>query len=155
MEILKAGIEKLSDIQRLNQLLFKYELKWHPDYDVNWPYTDKGTKYFSDRLNGINGIVFAAFENDVVVGYLAGGAIDTYSFRTVGKIAELENMFVLEKFRSKGIGSQLINAFVLWCKEQNVEIIKVDSVFENVTAIEFYKENKFLEHNVQLERVLN
>lgn len=149
--IRKAKIEDLSIIQDLNHKLFENEEKWHPTYVGSWPYSEKGIQFFTERINELTGVIFVAEQEGKIIGYLCGGWFRSYAFRKETSFVDLDNMYVLEEYRSKGVGSILITEFINWAKSKNIEIIRVDSVYENERAINFYTNKGFKKHSVLLE----
>lgn len=59
-------------------------------------------------------------------------------------------MLIKEKCRGYGIGKILINNFKDYCKENNIDNIKVTASYKNESAIEFYKKNGFNEFDLTL-----
>lgn len=149
--IRKGTILDLSVIQRLNQMLFENEEKWHPTYIGTWPFSERGTQYFTDRLNEVTGVIFVAEHQEKIVGYINGGWLRSYPFRKETSFIDLDNMYVLGEYRSKGIGEKLVNEFKNWAKTRGVEVIRVDSVYENDRAIDFYTKKGFKKHSVLFE----
>lgn len=66
-------------------------------------------------------------------------------------MSELENIFVLEKYRSQGVGGRLHEEFVKWSKAKKVGKMIVMAYAKNKAAIKFYKANNFQEYGVTLE----
>ncbi|MFH1915679.1 MAG: GNAT family N-acetyltransferase [Nanoarchaeota archaeon] len=95
-----ACLRDLNSIQDLNLKLFKKE---YAEYDkllnLEWTFGSLGTKYFKDRIT--KGFVALADVNGQVIGYICAGFTKGESYRKMPKTAELENMFILEQFRSK------------------------------------------------------
>ena len=109
IEIKKADITYLKDIQNLNNELFELEYSnFDPALRVGWTFEQEGTKYFTNMLN--NEIVYIALDKNIVVGYLAG-SINIQGSYVTKSLAEIDNMFVLEEYRKYGIGTKLINTF--------------------------------------------
>lgn len=143
INIRKANINDLKAIQELNYELFKLEYdNYDSDLIIEWPLEEKGENYFTDMIN--EKIVFVAEKDNNIVGYLAG-TMDVKISYISKKIAELDNMCVLDKYRSLGIGSMLISEFKKVCKENNVQRIIVAASSENINAIKFYKKQGFKE----------
>lgn len=94
-----------------------------------------------------NEFAFVATDNENIVGYLAGSICDTISYVTES-FAELDNMYIDDKYRRLGIGTMLIDEFKKYCKEKNIENIKVTASAKNSKAIEFYKKNGFEDYNI-------
>lgn len=107
MELLikKATINDLKDIQRLNRELFEKEFT---DFDntlnLDWAFSETGEEYFRDHITDASNCVFIALADGVIIGYLAGSLNEENSYRMPFNGAELENMFVLDAYRSQGIG---------------------------------------------------
>lgn len=146
--IRKASIEDLRDIQELNNDLFKLEKE---NYDStlieNWPLSKDGEDYFTDLIN--NHYVLVALLDNEIVGYLAGSINEKGSYEEI-QYGELNNMLIKEKCRGYGIGKILINNFKDYCKENNIDNIKVTASYKNESAIEFYKKNGFNEFDLTL-----
>ncbi len=153
ISIKKADITYLKDIQNLNNQLFKLEHNnFDPALKVGWTFEKDGEKYFKDMLN--NEIVYVALDKDNVVGYLAGSTNIQGSYVTKS-LAEVDNMFVLEKYRKYGIGSKLINKFKEECLQNRIEEVKVTASAKNKNAINFYKKNGFNEFEITLKQKAN
>ena len=68
---------------------------------------------------------------------------------------QLKNMFVLEEYRGKGIGTELINKFIEWCKERGTKRIRIVASVQNKKAIELYRKLGFNDYNLILENEIN
>jgi len=97
-----------------------------------------------------NEIVFVAEVEEKIVGYLAGSICEQISYITE-TFAELDNMCINEEYRRFGIGTLLINEFKKYCKEKNIQNIKVTASAKNSRAIQFYMKNGFEDYNVTLK----
>ncbi|TRZ77843.1 GNAT family N-acetyltransferase [bacterium] len=152
----KAKKEDLNDILNLNSDLFKKEYKDFDDsMDLDWTSSKEGQNYFSGRIsNSEEGCLYVAKFDKKVIGYLCGGIGKTESYRKEAKCAELENMFVKEKFRNQRIGEKLVEKFINWCKEKLVDHASVTASVQNSLAINFYKKSGFEEYNLVLEMKL-
>jgi len=73
-------------------------------------------------------------------------------YKNVSKLAEAENMFVLEKYRSSGVGKQLLQGFIKWCKAKGVKRIRAVASAQNIRAIEFYRREGFKDSTLALEK---
>lgn len=146
--IRKATIEDLKYIQELNNDLFKLE---KANYDStlidNWPLSKYGENYFTDLIN--NHYVIVAILNNEIVGYLAGSISEKGSYEEV-QYVELNNMFINENIRGYGIGKKLIDSFKNYCKDNNIDNIKVTASYKNKDAINFYKKCGFSEFDLTL-----
>jgi len=143
----------LKSIQGLNHELCKKEYE-NFDQTINpdWPLRPEGRTYFEERIN--KGFAFVATAGKEVVGYAVGGLVNPELYRNGMMIAELENMIVLEKYRSAGTGTKLVDAFFDWCKRMKVNRVRVVVSAQNSRAIDFYRRNGFENYNACLERNL-
>lgn len=152
IEIKRADISNLKEIQNLNNQLFELEYNnFDPSLKVGWPFEKEGTAYFTDMLN--NEIVYIALAEDKIIGYLAGSINIQHSYVTKS-LAEVDNMFILEDYRKYGIGSKLMNEFKKYCIQNSIEELKVTASAKNSNAIKFYKKNGFNEFEITLKQDL-
>ncbi|MEK6891022.1 MAG: GNAT family N-acetyltransferase [Nanoarchaeota archaeon] len=155
MDIKKASLKDLKDIQKLNLLLFEKESKEYDKFlNCNWTFGKTGEKYFKKKILNKNNCAFVALENNQVVGYLVGGITSGESIRNLPKTAELENMFVLKEYRNLKVGSKLYEEFLKWCKNNKVKIIKVEASAQNTEAVKFYRSKGFNDFTLMLENYL-
>jgi GNAT superfamily N-acetyltransferase len=150
-----ATIADLETIQKFNQELCvkenkEFDILINPDYS----FSKRGEEYFRARIESQDGLAILAKEGNVAVGYLIGGMIKSEDYRTVKPIAELENMFVDESMRSKGVGSKLVSRFEDWCRERKVQVIRVVASAANENAIRFYERNGAKPVSLTLEKML-
>lgn len=149
IKIRKAVKKDLDKILELNQKLFDYEKQFDDTFNPEWTYSEVGKNSFIKCIK--TETVLIAEVEDRVVGYVCA-TVDNYSFRGINPIAELENMYVEEEFRNKGVGSKLVEVLLSELKDQRVKRIKVGALHSNTEAIKFYKKNGFENHVVELER---
>lgn len=147
--IRKAHIQDLNSIQELNNKLFELEYENFDDtLKVGWPFEEDGKEYFENMIN--NEIVFVAMDGEKIVGYLAGSICEQISY-IKETFAELDNMCIDDKYRRFGIGTLLIDEFKKYCKEKNMQNIKVTASAKNSRAIQFYIKNGFEDYNITLK----
>jgi len=139
-------------LQKLNDGVFVDNSKYVPDLDMNWAKGKEGFKYFTDLVNDPKKFCIIAENDGVSIGYLAA-APKTFSYK-IAMYTELENMGVIPEFQSKGVGSQLIERYLKWSKDEGYEKSYVSSFAKNTGAIAFYKKHGFSEIDISLERDL-
>ena len=153
IEIKVAAISNLKDIQELNhQLCIKEVKEFDQTINENYPIQKDGEEYFKERIE--NGYALVADVDNKIVGYLIGGISEASDYRNISKIAEAENMYVLEEYRSFGIGGKLFQEFIDWCKAKGIERMKVVVSSKNTKAIDFYKKEGFEDYDITLEKTL-
>jgi GNAT superfamily N-acetyltransferase len=98
-------------------------------------------------------MIFIAEEDEKIVGFLD---FWTYpEFLHGGLSGYMNNVFVREGQRGKGIGTSLLNRAVEEAKNIGVVAMHVPVKAKNVKAIEFYKKNKIDEQLFMMETRLD
>ena len=149
MKIRKASLKDLEEIKKLNQELFYHDLNFDNTLDVKWP--DKNKNYYKKRITNKDSLALVVESEKKIIGYLFGAITDAQNYRTIKKIAELENMLILQEHRGKGIGKRLIKEFIGWAKSKKRKRIKVIASAQNQQAIAVYKNSGFSECAMILE----
>jgi len=153
IKIREAKLKDLKSIQKLALLLFEKEYKeWDKTLDLKWAFGEKGTKYFKKRIENENSYVLVATENNNMVGCRIGTISKPEEFRIQSKYAEAELMFVLPEFRSKGIGTKMLNQFIGWCKEKGVKRIKLITHAKNKEAHKLDRKMGFEDYDLVFEK---
>ncbi len=151
MKIRKARKEDLEDIRKLNQKLFVLE---NEDFDktisVKSSLNEDHKKRFMENIK--KDFTLVAVEGETIVGYLVGKIGEAEDYRNVGRIIELDSMFVDESHRSKGVGHMLVEEFKKWALGQGVKRLRVNASFGNSKAVSFYKREGFREYDLALEQ---
>ncbi len=152
MKIRKAGIDDLETLQRFNQeLCLKENMEFDKTIDTEYSSTDSAIRYYKKSIENDSYISLIAEEEGVPIGYLIGVIYKSEGYRNILDLGEVQNMYVQEDLRGKGIGSALMNYFKDWCREREVERIRVIASFDNKETIEFYKKVGFNEYDLVLE----
>ena len=155
ISIRKATSSDLNSIQGLNhELCSKENREFDPTIDPNYPLSQKGEDYLKLRLVSDDSFVLVAEKGTEIIGYLIGALIAPMDYRTITILAEAENMYIKDTFRSQGIGGKLVALFEDWCKERKVQRIRYVASANNVEAIKFYKKHGCKEVDIGLEREL-
>ena len=144
--------DEIEDLQDLNDEVFIDNQKYDSDLDMIWAKSDKGKDYFTKLLNNPDYCCLIAEEDGRKVGYVAAGP-KNISYRK-SKYIEVENMGVIPEYRSRGIGTMLMEECLKWAKSKGFQKAYVNSYFNNQKAIEFYKRNGFSEIDLSLEKNL-
>jgi GNAT superfamily N-acetyltransferase len=143
-------------VQNLNHQLFKFEHdhQFYPDdsFNLNWPYEETGSKYFTELLSESSASrVFIAQVDKQAIGYLAAAVTDL-SYRLPSQVAQLENMFVVESSRRTGAGRALVTAFIDWAKTMAAGHLRVGAFASNHNALKFYRACGFSDQELVLEQ---
>lgn len=150
MKIRKVKTDEWSDLQRLNNEVFLDNAQYDSDIIVDWALSEAGKKYFQEVAKSEEGICLIGETDDgELVGYLAASP-KPFDYRK-SKYLEVDNMGVMPKYRSQGIGKQLIEACKSWARDNGFQKVFVTSYFHNQKAVSFYKSCGFDEIDVSLE----
>lgn len=155
--IRRATLEDLEVVQKLNLKLFEKE---HREYDktlnLDWTFSKEGTQYYKEHITEDDCFTAVAVADNMIVGYLCGAICSGLplgeDYRNLPIMAEVEDTFVLEEYRSKGIGSKLYGSFIDWCKAKKVRKLKVQSTTKNDKVINLYRKLGFKDHTLVLEQ---
>jgi ribosomal protein S18 acetylase RimI-like enzyme len=90
----------------------------------------------------LNNFVYVAEHDEKLVGYICGYICKKEPWYNV-QFAELLNLYVEEKYRCIRIGTTLLNEFKNYCKSNNVTCMKLNTLYSNKNAINFYMHNGF------------
>jgi GNAT superfamily N-acetyltransferase len=75
----------------------------------------------AESLTGDHCAVFVAEDDDAIHGYLLG--FDHPAFFANGRVAWVEEVFVAEQSRRRGIGAMLMRTFEQWSLERDVKVV--------------------------------
>ena len=152
MKIRIATINDLRSIQQLNHLLFEKEVI---DYDqtlnLDWTFSKVGEEYYKKKILEPESIAVVTEDHGVIIGYLVGSEQQAPKYRKLKKVALLENMFVSENKRNRGVGRLLVESFLGWCRDRGIAKVQVAAFSGNVEAIKFYKTHGFHNYETTLE----
>ncbi|MBS3055424.1 MAG: GNAT family N-acetyltransferase [Candidatus Aenigmarchaeota archaeon] len=136
-------------LQILNQSLIQSDKKSDKLLNEKWSYNE-GRRFLKKRIASKNSICLVAEFGNEIVGYLVGSVKKMESWRPVRR-TEIEEMFVKENFRSKGVGSRLVRHFLKWSKESKTQRVLVFVYDSNSKGIKFYKKMGFKKDRLAME----
>lgn len=106
-------------------------------------------KLFTEFLSNENlGKSYLIYSEDEIVGYIILTFI--FSFEYGGKIAFMDELYINETARGKGIGKLAIPFVKQQCEELNVKLIYLEVENHNENAQKLYLANDFVIHNRKL-----
>ncbi len=137
-------------IVELSSMLFQEDGgRRDPWMNVDWP-RQEGAEYYLGHIAGEDSVCLLAEAGGRAVGFLTGYVREWSSLRPV-ELAELESMFVMPAYRDEGIGQDLVNEFVAWCRGKGAKRVSVTAYWANEGARRFYRRLGFEPRNVTLE----
>ena len=148
MKIRKAKKEDMKDIQDLRYLLGKYDKSLGLNIAVpEWGYTEVGKKDLEYFLN--EQYIYVAEDDEKIVGFITGEIFKKKAWYNV-QLGSINNIFVLEEYRNKGIGKALMQTMIDALKEVGITNIQLDTYNKNSKAIKFYERLGFEKCTIQM-----
>ncbi|GAB4161621.1 MAG: hypothetical protein Fur003_4920 [Candidatus Dojkabacteria bacterium] len=150
--IKQATTTDLQTLTKLTTELHKYEKEIYPLCKGASYGADAATKMLQDQDN--NEIdVFLAIYNDEAIGYIAGGVegndcdqFDTYY---------IEDLAVTEKYRSQGIGKQLLDYAQNHAKSKGFKKFGIGVLSANKRVLDYYIRYGFEVYGIELNKDIN
>ncbi len=96
--------------------------------------------------------IFVAQKDELLVGYLT---VKTKTLHRIAHIAEI-SIGVLRQYQNAGIGYQLLQQCIEWCRQHEVTRLSLSVVTENKVAVQFYERAGFkiegeLRHTLKID----
>ena len=152
-EIRLATAEDVPTLAMLEQELVRTDAPGDP-YLVRTKTLQELEAHYREVLTRDWGLCLVAAQDGELVGYLTGSTTDSPDWRPV-TATEIHALFVKEPFRSQGIGTRLVDAFVHWSRERGVEVVELGAFASNARALQFYQRAGFRPTLVHLELPLH
>ena len=149
-----AKPKDLKEVMKLNLELFKHQQKnFDSTLNLSWTFSKEGKKYFKKRMLGKDSFteVIENPEKKMLVAYATGVIQKRHNYRASGKYAELESIFVEEKYAGSKLGSKLLDDFINWCKANKVDNASALVAAKNNPALNFYKKYGFETYDIVME----
>jgi len=128
-----------------------------PTVKPDWFLSDDAKEFYLEFLTNPTKCIYVAEEENKIIGFIVGELFDKteYWYRKINCFAELDELYVDEEYRSKGVGAKLMTQFKNWCKEQGVDRISLEVSAANVPSILFYQKHLFKEQYLVMETALD
>ena len=98
---------------------------------------DKLNNRINEMLKRGNYQIFVACDGDKVVGYI--GCVSYLAFELDNEGIKIIALAVSKEYRRKGIGAELLKTAEQWAKENNIEVILLNSGLRREDAHAFYE----------------
>ena len=154
---MKIEIPKMEDLNSINIIarqVHEIHVNWRPDLFIS---VDEAIN--KDELEELinNGEIYVAKENNNIVGYIIIEIMEKNNRKMrYKKILEISNLGVEEKYRNKGIGTELLNFIKNKAIENNCTDLYLTVNEENKNAIKLYEKFGFriknIAYSMQIEK---
>ena len=150
MDIRKAIV---NDILEINQLFWELDtdaIKYQPEH---FQRSVRTTDYLIEIINNQKSDFLLAVLDNEVIGFslLYEKEVKGSSLLIPCKYAYIQDFIVKEKYRNRGIGTQLLEASKQWAKERDMEYLRLSVFPTNNSSIRFYKRHGLLEQMLTME----
>lgn len=98
---------------------------------------DKLNSRIEEMLKRGNYQIFVASDGDKVVGFI--GCVSYLAFELENEGAKIIALAVSKEYRRKGIGTTLIKTVEKWAKENNIDVVLLNSGLQRSDAHAFYE----------------
>jgi GNAT superfamily N-acetyltransferase len=146
MKLTKATHSDIPELVELLRTLFDQEAEFEPNSQTQRKALSKII------LDPKIGIILVARDDEKILGMI--NLLFTESTALGSKVAILEDMVVLPKFRGEGIGSKLIEYTISQAKKEGCKRITLLTDTENTKAQSFYRTKGFVKSKMIPYRLL-
>lgn len=108
--------------------------------------------FITDRLNNNESVIYVALINDKPVGFTQ--LYPKYSSMRAVKNWILNDLYVEEAYRKKGIAGQLIQAAMDFAKADNARFVQLETQTDNYTAQSLYESLGFIQQEPDTEFIM-
>lgn len=129
------------DLENLLALMEKYYEFDHHNFDRKKARLAMRTLLADSAL----GLVFLATDKDSAIGYLV--LAFGYSLEYHGRDAFVDEFFILEKHRGKGLGREMLARAEKAAKKMGIKAIHLEVMRHNDPVLGFYRREGFVDHD--------
>lgn len=145
--IRKAKKNDFAAIVELAVQLYKTEQPFDNNIKDGYYHTDKGKSELLKKIRSRKTIFLVATINNNIVGYITGYIYERDEVY-INKVAYLDQICVDINYKSKGIGTRLIDEFSNVVKKKKVKYIKLNAFEKNTPAVNLYNKMGFNEYSI-------
>lgn len=153
------GIRKatIKDFERLKDIKIKSKI-WERKYNKSLKPIDKVKKryfyYLKKDLIFKDRAIFIVIKNDKIIGMILGKIVNTLSIIKFKKRGYISNLYILPKYRRKGIAKKLVRELIEWFKSHNIKNLRLEVYSKNKPALNIYDKLGFKEYAIKMKKDL-
>ena len=137
MEIIEASIK---DIEQVAVLFNEYRMFYEQKSDI-----ESAKIFLEERITKGESVIFIAIENGEYVAFTQ--LYSSFSSVGLSKIWILNDLYVLENYRKKGIAEQLIKHVFNYSKTTERKKVTLSTAYDNFIAQKLYEKIGFSKDN--------
>lgn len=136
-EFKKVTSEDIPLLKEFIRKLYKHENIIYCDIDVN----DALVKLAANEKFGAAWLIL---NNGIIAGYLI--ITSAYSIEFKGEIALIDELYIEDKFRGKGLGQAAVQFAEAYALDKCYKAVRLEVELSNEKALKIYRKNGFTEH---------
>ena len=143
-------IKKVSEVleankcdELLNKLILD-ERKYNDNIDSDFIVKDFYKNYIDNNKTNL----LIAVENSNIIGYIFTKIIEVESEK---KSAKIDALYIEEVYRNKGIATKLIEESINWIKDNSIDNITINVMYQNEVAKKLYYKLGFENYSLTLK----
>jgi len=143
-------IKKVSEVleankcdELLNKLILD-ERKYNDNIDSDFIVKDFYKNYIDNNKTNL----LIAVENSNIIGYIFTKIIEVESEK---KSAKIDALYIEEDYRNKGIATKLIEKSINWIKDNSIDNITINVMYQNEVAKKLYYKLGFENYSITLK----
>ncbi|MGE5702507.1 MAG: N-acetyltransferase family protein [Clostridia bacterium] len=131
MDIYQATMQ---DLEGVTELFDLYRMFYKQTSD-----RDAAKAFLHERLTKNDSVMYVAVENGVYLGFTQ--LYPVFSSVSMKRLWILNDLYVTEASRKRGVGKRLMDAAMQLAKDTNSKGLKLQTAIDNVTAQSLYEAN--------------
>ncbi len=106
-----------------------------------WKTASPDKQYLENFVENENSDIFVAQSDNQIIGFMLVRQQKTppYSHLVPHNYAYLMDVFVLEEFQNRGLGTLFVDQLMKWAKERQLDFVELNVLSNNTSAIRLYE----------------
>jgi len=156
VEVRKATEHDRENILELKLKLKNQDIKTDPYLRPVDEAKDVYMKYLirDFKKQGVDRVILVAVEDGKIVAYIRGTLTKTLYVLNVKLRGTIDNLYVEEEYRRRGIAQSLIEELIRWFKEKKADVMTLHIYPLNLNTMALYKKLGFKEYSLNMSRRL-
>jgi len=157
MKILEANETHYEDVCSLFKELDDHHASIAPKRVTEYEGVSRSREKYDFYIGGEDRVVFLVQEDECIVGFvnLIINSVQGSKLHASRNYTLLDNIYVLERCRKKGLASALLEAVEKWSSDKGIRTIELQLYTANQEALGFYQAKGYGQFMARMERNLN